>query len=100
METTVKQTSSTPPHITDFMNKNMVKLMEIYNEGISREKFGCLGMYCSKAENKMDVFFMNKETLQKSLDEKSFQTLEESMENKKLFLINELDMNSIFLVYL
>ena len=98
--TTIQSTSSTPPHITDFMNKNMVKLMEIYETGISQEKFGCLGLKCSQKENKMDVFFMNEGMLSSMIQKDSFEQLKESMENKKLFLIQELDMNSIFLVYL
>jgi hypothetical protein len=98
--TTIQTASSTPPHISDFMNKHMEKLMEIYEEGISREKFGCLGMKCSQKENKIDVFFTNEEMLLKMLAKESFEQLKETMENKKLFLIQELDMNSIFLVYL
>jgi len=98
--TTIQNASSTPPHITDFMNKNMVKLMEIYETGISQEKFGCLGLKCSQKENNIDVFFMNRVMLSSMLQKESLEQLEESMENKKLFLIQELDMNSIFLVYL
>lgn len=98
--TTIQSASSTPPHITDFMNQNMVKLMEIYETGISQEKFGCLGLKCSQKDNKMDVFFMNEEMLSSMIQKDSFDNLKESMENKKLFLIQELDMNSIFLVYL
>ena len=98
--TTIQSASSTPPHITDFMNKNMVKLMEIYETGISQEKFGCLGLKCSQKENKMDVFFMNEGMLSSMIQKDSFEQLKGSMENKKLFLIQELDMNSIFLVYL
>ena len=98
--TTIQQASSTPPYITDFMNQNMVKLMEIYETGISQEKFGCLGLKCSQKENKMDVYFMNESILSSMLQKDSLEQLKDSMENKKLFLIQDIDMNSIFLVYL
>jgi len=97
---TIQTASSAPPHITDFMNQNMNKLLEIYDDGVARETFGCLGMKCSQKENKIDVFFMNEEMLLHMLQKDSYENLKESMENKKLFLVQELDMNSIFLVYL
>ena len=98
--TTIQTAGSAPGHVTDFMNKHMEKLMEIYETGIRTEKCGCLGMKCSKKENKMDVFFMNEEILSAMIQKDSLEQLKESMKDKKLFLVQELDMNSIFLIYL
>ena len=52
----IQQASSTPPYISNFINNNMTKLLEIHGEGIKENKVGCLGFKCSQAENKMDVF--------------------------------------------
>jgi hypothetical protein len=96
----IQQASSTPPYISNFINNNMTKLLEIHGEGIKEHKVGCLGFKCSQAENKMDVFFMNESMLLSLLQPDSYENLKGSMENKVLFLIQDLDKNSIFLVYL
>ena len=59
----IQHASSTPPYIDDFLKKNMVQLVDIHDEGIKENGTGCLGFKCSQNENKMDVFYMNEESM-------------------------------------
>ena len=78
----------------------MKKLLEIYNDGINNFQTGCLGFQCSQKENKMDVQFMNDESMLTMLQKESWDNLNNSIpEDKKLFFIMDVDMNCIFLLY-
>tara|TARA_B110000495_G_C22781962_1_gene457357 strand:- start:59 stop:355 length:297 start_codon:yes stop_codon:yes gene_type:complete len=89
-----------PKYISDFINKNLTKLFEIYDEGIKENKCGILSFKCSEKENKMDVFFMNEETVLLNITKDSWEGLKISMDSKKLFMVEDLDINSIFLIYI
>ncbi len=95
----VNQISSGPKYIMNFIKNNLKKLNEIYNKGIEENKTGMLGFKCSKKENKMDVFFMNEEFICTMMQKDSWENLKNSKDNsKKLFLIHDLDINSIFII--
>ena len=96
----IKTIGSTPPYIDEFLKKNMKKLCDIYDESIEEQGIGCLGFKCSQTENKMDVFFMNEEMMLKQLQKESWEQLKQTINDKMLFLVNDLDINSIFLVYI
>ena len=70
MSTTI-QAHSTPEYIDTFLKANMVKLVEIHDQGIEEHKVGCLGFKCSQKENKMDVFFMNEDIILQQLQKES-----------------------------
>ena len=97
----IKNTSSAPVYIERFLQNNKSKLDEIYDAGLQENNgIGCLGLKCSEKENKMDVFFMNEELLLQQLQKESWENLKASIVGKKLYMVNDLDLNSIFLVYL
>ena len=98
--TEIQMIGSTPSYIDDFLKKNMNKLIEIHDKGIKEQTEGCLGLKCSSEENKMDAFFMNETTIVKMLQKDSWEQLKNNLNGKKLFMINDLDLNSIFLVYI
>jgi hypothetical protein len=98
--TEIQMIGSTPSYIDDFLKKNMNKLIEIHDKGIKEHTEGCLGLKCSSEENKMDAFFMNETTIVKMLQKDSWEQLKNNLNGKKLFMINDLDLNSIFLVYI
>jgi len=101
--TSIQNVSSTPDYISKFINTNLEQLNNIHDGGMDEFKEGCLGLKCSEEENTMDVFFMNRELLIKSIAEESWEQLKNSLkekEDKKLFLVNDLDRNAIFLVYI
>ena len=96
----IQHAESTPPYISTFIQNNMKKLLEIYNDGINNFQTGCLGFQCSQKENKMDVQFMNDESMLTMLQKESWDNLNNSIpEDKKLFFIMDVDMNCIFLLY-
>ena len=97
----IKNTSSAPAYIESFLQNNKAKLDEIYDAGLQENNgIGCLGLKCSEKENKMDVFFMNEELLLQQLQQESWENLKASMNGKRLYMVHDLDLNSIFLVYL
>ncbi|MBG02394.1 MAG: hypothetical protein CL470_09010 [Acidimicrobiaceae bacterium] len=100
MSSTIQEAHSTPPYIDEFLKKNMIKLVEIHDQGIEEHKTGCLGFKCSQTENKMDVFFMNEDIILQQLQKESWENLKQGIGNKKLFLIQDIDENRIFLVYI
>ena len=96
----IQTIDSTPPYIGKFIKNNMKQLSDIHDEGIKENGVGCLGFKCSQKENKMDVFFMNEEMMLKQLQKESWEQLKQTINDKMLFLVNDLDINSIFLVYI
>lgn len=100
MSTTIQEAHSTPEYIDTFLKANMVKLVEIHDQGIEEHKVGCLGFKCSQKENKMDVFFMNEDIILQQLQKESWENLKQGIGSKKLFLIQDIDENRIFLVYI
>ena len=95
----IQNIESTPEYIGKFLRENMDQLIHIHDEGMEEHKTGCLGFKCSQTENKMDVFFMTEEILSQMLQKESWEQLKGTINDKKLFLINDLDKNSMFLVY-
>jgi uncharacterized protein YaaW (UPF0174 family) len=94
----VQHISSAPEYISKFINHNFTKLIEIYDQGISENGCGVLSFKCSESENKMDVYFMNEEQILVNLQKESWENLKNSTD-KKIFMVNDLDKNSIFLIY-
>ena len=60
---------------------------------------GIMVFQCSQENNKMDVQFMNDEMMCEILEKESVMNLKNNIvENKKLFFIQDLDLNSVFLI--
>ena len=98
----IQQTDSAPSYIMKFIHSNMDQLCTIYDEGMyanpDLEK-GILCFQCSEKENKMDVQFMNDEMMCEILEKESVINLKNNIEeNKKLLFIQDIDLNSIFLI--
>ena len=94
----VQNISSTPEYISKFINFNFTKLIEIYDNGIKENESGILFFSCSEKENKMDVIFLNEVNIISYLEKKNWEDLKNSTD-KKIFMVNDLDKNSIFLIY-
>ena len=77
----------------------MEQLINIHDEGKQEHGIGCLGFKCNQTENKMDVFYMNEETMLTMLQKESWEQLKTTINDKKLFVVNDLDKNALFLVY-
>ena len=97
----IQTISSTPPYISSFINNNLEQLNKIYEEGLQAFECGILGFQCSQENNKMDVQFMNEQHICETMHPDSWGKLKQSIpEGKKLFMIMDQDINSVFLVYI
>ena len=96
----IQNVSTVPPHIDEFLKGNNEKLTEIYDEGIKVLGDGFLSFKCKKSENKMDVLFLNEEQILANFPKETWENLKISRNGKKIFLIEDFDINSMFIVYI
>lgn len=96
----VKDTDGIPDYIDIFIKSNMQQLLEIHDNGIVQDGEGFLVFNCNKNENKMDVFFMNKETISNNYSNINYQEIRKKADNKRIFLINDIELKLYFLLYL
>ena len=94
----VQNISSAPSYISEFINHNFTKLIEIYDNGNINEGPGVLSFKCSQTDNKMDVFYLNEINILTQITKETWENLKKSTD-KKIFMVNDLDKNSIFLIY-
>lgn len=94
----IQNINSSPEYISKFINFNYTALVDIYDNGISDNGSGLLFFMCSEKENNMDVTFLNDENITLHLKKESWENLKKSTD-KKIFMVNDLDKNSIFLIY-
>ena len=96
----VQHIDSAPNYITQFISGNMDQLCKIYEEGLVDNPEGILGCKCSEKDNRMDVQFMNEEMILEMIAKESWEPLKESIpEGKKLMFIMDIDLDSVFLIY-
>ena len=86
---TIQQVNSCPEYINTFIQHNLSTLMDIHDAGsAANDGEGCLGFTCNQKDNKMDVMFMNVETITRMLTTDSWQNLKLSIpKGKKLFFV-------------
>tara|TARA_Y100000389_G_scaffold75672_1_gene72326 strand:+ start:1297 stop:1545 length:249 start_codon:yes stop_codon:yes gene_type:complete len=80
----------------------MEQLCNIYDEGLNNNpglEVGIMVFQCSQEQNKMDVQFMNDEMMCEIIAKESVMNLKNNIQkDKKLFFIQDLDLNSVFLI--
>tara|TARA_B100000035_G_C20997612_1_gene553266 strand:- start:1021 stop:1317 length:297 start_codon:yes stop_codon:yes gene_type:complete len=96
----VQNVSTVPSHIDDFIKGNLEQLNKIYQEGFDLLGDGILSFKCQKSENKMDVKYMCEEEIIHSLSRDNWEQIKFNRGEKKLFLIEDYDINSMFFVYI
>ena len=98
----IQNVDSAPDYIMKFIHNNMEQLCKIYDEGLNNNPDldkGIMVFQCSEENNKMDVQFYNDEMMCKILEKESVMNLKNNIvEDKKLFFIRDLDINSVFLI--
>jgi len=98
----IQNVDSAPDYIMKFIHMNMEQLCKIYDEGLNNNSEldkGILVFQCSQENNKMDVQFYNDEMMCEILEKESVVNLKNNIQkDKKLFFIQDLDLNSIFLI--
>jgi hypothetical protein len=96
----VQNVSTVPSHIDDFIKGNIDQLNKIHKEGYDLLGDGALSFKCQKSENKMDVKYMGEEEIIYSLTKENWEQIKIQRGEKKLFLIEDYDMKSMFFVYI
>ena len=96
----VKNIETSPDYISSFLRENMDQLIKIHSEGKTEYGEGCLGFNCSKSENRMDVFYMDESKILQNISKETWETIKSTMNEKRLFLVNDLELKSIFLIYI
>ena len=98
----IQNVDSSPDYIMKFIYNNMEQLCKIYDEGMYNNPDldkGIMVFQCSEKENKMDVQFYNDEMMCEILEKESVMNLKNNIQkDKKLFFIQDLDINSVFLI--
>lgn len=98
----IQNVDSAPDYIMKFIHMNMEQLCKIYDEGLNNNPEldkGIMVFQCSEENNKMDVQFYNDEMMCEILEKESVMNLKNNIvEDKKLFFIRDLDINSVFLI--
>lgn len=98
----IQNVDSAPDYIMKFIHMNMEQLCNIYDEGLINNPDldkGIMVFQCSQENNKMDVQFMNDELMCEILQKESVMNLKNNIQkDKKLFFIQDLDLNSVFLI--
>ena len=98
----IQNVDSAPDYIMKFIHNNMEQLCKIYDEGMYSNPDldkGIMVFQCSEKENKMNVQFMNDEMMCEILQKESVMNLKNNIQkDKKLFFIQDLDINSVFLI--
>ena len=93
----ISHVDTAPDYIKDFLNNNEEQLRNINEAGKhANDGEGCLVMECSQENNKMDVFFLNKEDVVKYIHTDMFKEIP----NKNYYLINDTDLKSVFIIYI
>jgi hypothetical protein len=96
----VQNVSTVPSHIDDFIKGNLDQLNKIYQEGYDSLGDGLLSFKCQKSINKMDVKFMCEVEIINSLSQENWEQIKVQRGEKKIFLIEDFDINSMFIVYI
>ena len=100
--TSIQHVNSCPEYIDAFIRSNKEQLLTIYEAGYENNQHeGCLGLYCNEETNKMDVMFLNRDSMCKFLTVESWEQLKQSIPpDKKLFFVKDEGLNSIFLLFM
>tara|TARA_Y100000996_G_C22530801_1_gene646371 strand:- start:1509 stop:1814 length:306 start_codon:yes stop_codon:yes gene_type:complete len=101
METSIQEVNTVPEYIKNFIDNNLNHLEEIYKGGMEQNNNeGALYMQCKVSTNEMDVTFVDKQMAKQIITDKKWDDLKETRGVKKVFLINDFDINSLFIIYL
>ena len=96
----IRHIESAPNYITNFIHTNMEQLCKIYEEGLVSNSEGILGCICSEKDNRIDVQFMNEEQITEIITKESWIPFKETIpENKKLLMVQDIDLKSVFIIY-
>lgn len=95
----IQTIGNVPDYINAFIKFQRESLEEIRIKSESEMGPGCLTLRCSQEKNIMDVIYLDDENM-KTLFE-NWMTLSQNIpKNKVLYIVQDLDLNSVFLLYI
>tara|TARA_X000000950_G_C13835790_1_gene628128 strand:+ start:542 stop:880 length:339 start_codon:yes stop_codon:yes gene_type:complete len=102
MTTNIQCVDSCPVYIKFFINNNYKDIKQIYDKHSEEENNdGILVFQCSEKENTMNMQYANDSYMKNILAEESVCNLKSSIPPGKILLfIQDLDLNSIFLIHI
>ena len=99
--TKIQNIGSCPDYIQNFISNHMDQLIQIHDEGMQEFNEGCLGLLCNEETNKMDVMFLHLQSLSSFITAETWYGIKNNIpEGKRLFLVKDEILNSIFLLYI
>lgn len=99
----VQNISSLPPYLSTFINTNHDKLNDIYMESLEQVGPGVLSFKVDGSDNRVDVKYMADEEIIQSMDREALEGLKRQAEqngDKKVYLIEDKEKSSMFIVYI
>lgn len=99
----VQNLSNLPPYLNQFINTNHEQLNDIYMRAKEDIGPGLLSFKVAESDNRVDVKYMAEEEVLHSMDREALEGLKRQAElngNKKIYLIEDREKSSIFIVYI
>lgn len=95
----IQTIGSVPDYINTFVKFQRESLEEIRIKSESELGPGCLTLRCSQEKNIMDVIYLDDDNMIKLFE--NWMTLSQNIPKEKiLYIVQDIDMNSIFLLYI
>jgi len=99
----VQNISSLPSYLSNFINSNHEQLNDIYMKSKEQVGPGILSFKVSDSDNRVDVKYMPEQELLHSLSEEMLEGLKRQAKDngdKKIYLIEDIEKSSMFIVYI
>ena len=99
MDKKIEITDTIPDYIENFIRVNSSHLLRII-EMESKEKKGYLYMECLSKDDTMNVSYLDESTIYKMISGETWNNIKNKTDDKKVILINDKEIKSIFIFYL
>jgi len=99
----IQNISSLPPYLSSFINSNHEQLNDIYMKSREDVGPGILSFKVSGSNNRVDVKYMPEQELLESISIEMWEGLKSqalSNGDKKIYLIEDIEKSSMFIVYI
>ena len=93
----VNNINSGPDYIHTFVESNIEQLNEIYDKGLNDSGEGILFCKCSIDDNRIEIIYMTKHLFIENNTEEIWNDIQA---DKRIVLIEDLDISSIFVLYI
>ena len=99
----IQNISSLPPYLSQFVNTNHEQLNDIYMKSREQVGPGILSFKVDDSDNRVDVKYMPDQEILQSMNIEVLEGLKRQARqngDKKIYLIEDLEKSSMFIVYI